>query len=195
MTAYTYQMLNLTSLTFCSIPLLLFVQLNTILHPWQSRKVLHIGTGTLFILSDVYDWKVRFGIYTVSIVCSLIACFFSHAVPISDKNDTGIIAYLALCSFAAFMQIPFSLIAPMFFADPAGALVGKTFQSPTVYGKKTALGSLAVFLVAYLSLPGVYSWPERAIHAFVICIVELLSGKFDNALIGSYLILLVMHHA
>ena len=53
-----------------------------------------------------------------------------------------------------YLQLPATILAPLFFADPAGAVVGKWASrtlpaNPRVYGQKTACGSLAVLLATF----------------------------------------------
>ena len=53
-----------------------------------------------------------------------------------------------------YFQQPVAALAPLFFADPAGAVVGKFFSKRGLnrawYENKTVMGTLAVLLVAYL---------------------------------------------
>ena len=180
-------MLNLLQLAIASLPLLVFVQFNPWLKDWQSRKVLHMGTGTLFILSDVEDPYVRIGIYIVAFV-NVAAITRSLSFHFADKGDIGIISYLLLCSFVAFMQIPFYKIAPLFYADPFGAIVGRTIETQKLVGSKSVGGTAAVFVVAFLTL---FDTPDLLVRLFCaafIAFIELVSGKLDNPCIGMFLV-------
>lgn len=178
--------LGLVGLALCSAPLLLFVQFNPFLVSWQSRKVLHMGTGTLYILSNVHDPHVRLGMYAVTAL-NVVGLFNVRTFHFADLKDVGIISYLLLCSLVAYLQIPFWHIAPMFYADPFGAIVGRTTRSAKLVGSKSVNGTLAVGVVAFLTLFDTdVRW--RLVHAGVIAAIELFCGKWDNPAIGSYLV-------
>ena len=181
-------MLGLFDVALCSVPLLFFVKFNTLLAPWQSRKVLHMGTGTLYILSDVHDPYLRYGIYAVSAL-NIVAVALWRPYSFSARGDVGITSYLALCACIAYLQIDFWRMAPMFYADPAGALVGRTVSSPELYGGKTLAGTAAVFAVAALTLWG-HALAERIALGAAIACIELFAGKWDNPCIGGLLLLL-----
>jgi dolichol kinase len=180
-------MLDFIGLIKYSLPLLLFVQFNPWLESWQSRKVLHIGTGTLYIYSDLSNDYVRYGIYIVSLV-NIIGLTTMQTFHFADLKDKGIISYLAICALVAYLQIPFVNIAPMFYADPFGAIVGRMTTSAKLVGSKSVNGTLAVGVVAFATL---FYTPltQRIFHSFMIAMIELFSRKWDNPMIGMYLLL------
>ena len=47
----------------------------------------------------------------------------------SRPNDIGVTAYLSLVSVWFYLGLPPPVLAPVFFADPAGAIVGKSAAS------------------------------------------------------------------
>ncbi|KAF4690345.1 hypothetical protein FOZ60_000315 [Perkinsus olseni] len=95
-------------------------------------------------------------------------------------EDPGITIYLLVVGF------PIAVLAPVFFADPAGAVVGKwasanipSFNPPWI-GKKTVLGSAAVFAVAFVSLHTPTSLLPRLLVSLVIAVAEALGSRYDN---------------
>merc|ERR1719188_2317146 len=73
------------------------------------------------------------------------------------EYDVGMTVYLVLVSVWFFAALPVAALSPMFFADPAGAVVGKYltrngFTNPAWYQKKTVGGSLAVFIFLVITL-------------------------------------------
>mmetsp|Transcript_99723 Transcript_99723/g.321281 ORF Transcript_99723/g.321281 Transcript_99723/m.321281 type:complete len:99 (-) Transcript_99723:89-385(-) len=86
------------------------------------------------------------------------------------------------------MQQPVRALAPLFFADPAGAVVGKFCSrrgwNVVWYENKTVMGTLAVFIFAMLSIDVPWVFPRVALG--VLCAAaEAFGGKtFDNAVIA-----------
>lgn len=178
--------MNVVGLALCSLPLLLFVQFNTLLAPWQSRKVLHMGTGTLFILTDFSDPLARYALYAV-VGANVLALFTRATYHFSDRRDVGIVSYLLFCATTASLGVPFWKMAPLFYADPAGALVGRTVRTRKLVGSKSVGGTLAVFAVAAATMFGDDLLTACA-HALVVALLELFAGKWDNPAIGCYLL-------
>ena len=84
------------------------------------------------------------------------------------------------------------IINPVFFADPLGALVGKSLTSsginnPRWVGDKTVGGSLAVFLASYLTLVFGSTF-YKLLLSLVITLVEGLTLEFDNLFITATVI-------
>ena len=92
------------------------------------------------------------------------------------------------------LKIPIFLeiINPVFFADPLGALVGKSLTSsginnPKWVGEKTVGGSVAVFLASYLTL----AFGSQAFKLFLSLVITLMEGltlEFDNLFITATVI-------
>lgn len=181
-------MLNFVQFALLGFPLLAFVQFNPFLPGWGSRKALHMGMGTLLILCDMNDWLIRASVYAASaIVCG--SAQFMRPLHFAEVRDPGITSYLCFVSMCVACGIPLSSIAPLFYADPSGAIVGRNVDSPKLVGSKSAAGTLAVATVAALTLFGV-PWPLRAFHGIVLALIELFGGKWDNPLMGTYLVLI-----
>ena len=98
--------------------------------------------------------------------------------------------YLLLVSVWFYLQLPSSLLAPLFFADPAGAIVGKACSrnfpqyNPKWYGDKTIAGSAAVFLLTFISITFPCSVLARLRIAATAAVAEGIGGDFDNLAIA-----------
>lgn len=172
--------------------LLLLTTTNAPIKPWISRKILHIGIGTLLLNADISDPNVVNGIYS--------SCFLSGAVitnkglnKVSDdrKNngfikDIGIFGYIVACYMCLLLSVPYNEISPLFYADPAGAIIGRTTNSTKIWENKTIAGTSAVFATSLLTLNG--NIEEKILCSFIITIIELVGGKIDNSLIAFFLI-------
>jgi hypothetical protein len=95
---------------------------------------------------------------------------------------------LLIVGFWFFSQQPSEALAPLFFADPAGAVFGKLFSSLKVnlvwWENKTVVGTFAVFMFAFLSLK-VPDTMSRGCIAFACAVAEAVGGKtYDNAVIA-----------
>ena len=180
--------MNTFELLCASLPLLLFVQFNTIFPSWGSRKILHMGTGTLLMMCDVNDPSFQWATYCVTAIAVVVV--WNTKLHIADVRDVGIINYLVFCSLSVFLRIQLVYMAPLFYADPFGAIVGRLTDSPKLVGSKSVNGTLAVFMVATLSFVET-SFLTRLVSGGIVAIIELVSGKLDNVLIGMWLL---FHH-
>ena len=110
-------------------------------------------------------------------------------------RDVGITAYLLLVSLWFGAGLPSPLLAPLFFADPAGAVVGKlvTHHAPSLnpiwYSNKTVCGTLAVVAVTYGTVP--FSEPAalRLSVALLAGAAEAVGGEYDNVALGAVVVL------
>ena len=182
--------MNVIELALWSLPLLVFVQFNTILPGWGSRKVLHITTGLLLMQCSVFDPAFQYATYAVTLLAVLAIWNVEQVLHFAAKRDVGVTNYLIFCSLCVALRIELKFCAPLFLADPAGAIVGKNWKTAKLVGDKSVGGTLAVFLTAAASLIETPLW-GRLLSGLIICIIEAVSGKFDNPLIGAYLL---VHH-
>ena len=172
--------------------LLLLTTTNAPLKPWISRKILHIGIGTLLLNADISDPNVVNTIYS--------SCFLTGAA-ITNKGlnrvshdrindgfikDIGIFGYVLSCYFCLLLSVPYNEISPLFYADPAGAIIGRTTNTTKIWENKTIAGSGAVFTTSLLTLHGDIN--EKILSALIITMIELFGGKIDNSLIAFFLI-------
>ena len=173
---------------------LLLLAFGTAIFPvsdFAARKLCHAGSGALMLLLDPHDWRAR--LFVHGVVVSSLAMTWIEALPafrFGQRRDVGITIYLLLVAAWFQLELPLLVIAPVFFADPAGAVVGKWCSrhlgawNPKINGEKTLLGSLAVFVVTLLSSSAVVSkgggWGERLAVAAGAMWAELIGGDYDN---------------
>jgi hypothetical protein len=142
--------------------LLLFLQFGEPLLPsnFAARKACHAGSGFLMLHLRSDELEARLFVYLV-VVTSLGMTWklFPSWVPsfrFGDDYDAGITIYLLIVAAWFFLEQPTMALAPLFFADPAGAVFGKWASKQGVnrewYENKTVVGTAAVFLFAFLSL-------------------------------------------
>lgn len=124
------------------------------LSAFAARKLCHAGCGAGIMLLDSGVWQCRVFVWLVA--SSSIAMTWGlsplPAFRFSEPRDIGVTAYLILVSAWFYLVLPPPILAPLFFADPAGAVVGKWATrnlpcNPRVYQQKTLCGSLAVLLL------------------------------------------------
>lgn len=165
-----------------------------------ARKLCHAGSGFLMLYLNSHEVIARLFVYCVVMTSLGITWrIFPPWVPtfrFGDAYDAGITIYLLIVALWFFLEQPPMALAPLFFADPAGAVVGKFFSKQNMnmqwWRRKTVMGTLAVFAFAFISL----SIPDllpRFLIAVVCALAEAFGGEtFDNAVIaipalGSYL--------
>jgi hypothetical protein len=174
--------------------LLLFLQFGETLLPsnFIARKACHAGSGFLMLFLDSRDHVARIFVYSV-VVTSLGMTWkiFPDWVPsfrFGGDFDAGITIYLLIVATWFYNQQPSIALAPLFFADPAGAVFGKFFSQRNLnmewWDNKTVVGTAAVFLFAFISLD-VPTFPARVGIAVLCALGEAFGGKtFDNAVIA-----------
>lgn len=177
--------MQVVHLVLASIPLLAFVFLNPWLQSWQSRKVLHMGTGTLLMCVDRTDPLLPWAVYGVTLF--FVTIVWSRKLVISDIKDVGIINYLVFLSVCVSLSIPFTHVMGLFYADPMGAIVGRNVRSTKLFGTKSLAGTIAVFLTAALTATEP-SWTKALVSGATVALLELFSGKWDNPAIGAWLL-------
>ena len=107
------------------------------------------------------------------------------------EKDVGITIYLLLVSVWFWLQLPPLVLAPLFFADPAGAVVGKLLSrhlgprlNPPWLASKTVGGSCAVFALTWVSITYECTVWERCGLAAAATVAEAVGGEYDNLAIG-----------
>ena len=174
--------------------LLLFLQFGDAVLPsnFLARKICHAGSGFLMLYLDSTDVVARLFVYSVVLTSlALTWKLVPSWVPLlrfGDEYDAGITIYLLLVAAWFFCQQPSMALAPLFFADPAGAVFGKFASRHGMnaewWENKTVVGSLAVLTFAFLSLDVPSVAPRLAI-AVACALGEAFGGKtFDNAVIA-----------
>ena len=163
--------------------------------PWISRKIVHIGVGTLLLNADVSDPEVVTGIYAASTAVAGYTTFKGFEQLSAGREtegvvkDMGIFSYAIACCSCLALSIPYQAMAPLFYADPAGAIVGRLSQNTTIplYQDKSVQGTVAVFTAAALSTD--QELPEKLLVGILVATIELFGGKIDNSLIALFLMI------
>ncbi|KAK3285243.1 hypothetical protein CYMTET_7140 [Cymbomonas tetramitiformis] len=174
--------------------LLLFLQFGKTLLPsnFVARKACHAGSGLLMLLLNSRDVVARFFVYSVVFVSlGMTWKWFPSWVPVfrfGGLYDSGITIYLVIVCFWFYCQQPSVALAPLFFADPAGAIFGKLFSNQGInkvwWENKTVVGTLAVFFVAFLALD-IPVFAPRLCVASLCALGEAFGGRtYDNAVIA-----------
>eukprot|EP00927_Polykrikos_kofoidii_P055110 TRINITY_DN49420_c0_g1_i1.p1 TRINITY_DN49420_c0_g1~~TRINITY_DN49420_c0_g1_i1.p1 ORF type:complete len:251 (-),score=29.71 TRINITY_DN49420_c0_g1_i1:238-990(-) len=174
--------------------LLAFLQFGDKILPsnFAARKSCHAGSGLLMLTLNSNDPVARCFVYFV-VFTSL--CLTWRLVPswaprfrFGELYDAGITIYLLIVAVWFALRQPVHALAPLFVADPAGAVIGKLCTSRGFnmiwWENKTVMGTLAVFVFSFASL----SVPLVGVRIFValLCaIAEAFGGQtFDNAVIA-----------
>ena len=185
--SYLYIYMSSPSISLPPLVLLYLIILHFLpLNPFITRKLVHTGCGYMILQLIPEQLLDRHFIYAVSIT-SIIMTWWPKS-PIKFKftrpNDVGVTAYLCIVSLWFYLGLSPKILRPVFFADPAGAIVGKAMSRLGLNARwskstqKTVLGSLAVFAVTYYTA---CCAPElRLITAFAASGVEGLGGDWDN---------------
>lgn len=174
--------------------LLIFLQFgeNVLPSVFVARKACHAGSGFLMLYLDSTELVARQFVYSVVLVS---LCLTWKLVPgwvpllrFGDDYDAGITIYLLLVGGWFFLQQPSMALAPLFFADPAGAIFGKFFSQHGLnvewWENKTVVGTTAVFVFAFICLDVPTVFPRVGVAA-ACALGEAFGGKtFDNAVIA-----------
>ncbi|KAF4690346.1 hypothetical protein FOZ60_000316 [Perkinsus olseni] len=156
---------------------------------FAARKLCHAGTGLLMLCLNSKYIINRLFIYALVVVSLTMTWELTPKLPnwrFGIYGDVGITIYLLVVGLWYYVQLPIVVLAPVFFADPAGAVVGRwatrnvpEFNPPWV-GSKTVLGSAAVLIVAFFTLHSPARVLPRLLVAVIAAMVEAIGGKYDN---------------
>lgn len=190
--------------------LLAFLEKSTeCLTNFQARKMCHAGTGLLLLQLDSYDAQARYFVYLVGVGAMAQTWELIPKIKpfrFGKSRDIGMTVYMTVAIFWFYMHQPIRVLAPMFFADPAGAIVGKYLSSLKDRGvrnpvwwrgggtTKTVGGSAAVLLFTVISFAPPATLLQRVVIGMLAVLAEALGGAFDNLLlvivvVGSRLLL------
>ncbi|KAF4672586.1 hypothetical protein FOL47_000337 [Perkinsus chesapeaki] len=165
---------------------------------FAARKLCHSGSGLSMLFLTSHLLVNRLYIYGVVALSLTMTWSLIPGIPnwrFGAYEDPGITIYLLIVGFWYFMELPIAVLAPVFFADPAGAVVGQWASrnipnlNPKWIGTKTVLGSVAVFVVAFVTLHAPATFLPRLMVAFVTAVVEGFGGKYDNLNIAAVVII------
>jgi len=169
---------------------------------FTARKLVHTVSGFFIIFLDPNDAISRYSVFAIAVSSILMTWGFTRPIGIQPfrfgkERDIGMTIYLILVFFWFFFRLPPAALSPLFFADPAGAVVGKNVESSKLYGPKSVAGSSAVFVFIFATLLIFYP-PMSMIKIITLSltgtIAELLGGDYDNffiaiVVIGGYVVL------
>eukprot|EP00914_Ancora_sagittata_P014135 GHVO01027624.1.p1 GENE.GHVO01027624.1~~GHVO01027624.1.p1 ORF type:complete len:153 (-),score=12.85 GHVO01027624.1:167-625(-) len=112
----------------------------------------------------------------------ILKVWFGEPFRYAERGDIGITVFGVIVILWCILKAPYSALAPTFFADPLGALVGRWADTRTWYKNKTIAGSLAVFTAAALSLILFTNvlWRDVFGVSIAITLCEALGGRYDN---------------
>ena len=112
--------------------------------------------------------------------------------------DGGILQYTLMVCAVSFLEMPFIILAPAFFADPMAMIVGSNVASPKlrtlpvigkrfegVFENKSTVGTLTAFIVSAVVLSPSMEVMPRLVISLAVAVAEALGGKYDNLLIGT----------
>ena len=150
------------------------------------------ANSTWSLNADVSDPNVVYGIYTAGV--GIAALTTAQGIKLISEGritdglikDIGIFGYVMSCCICLLLSVPYSEISPLFYSDPAGAIIGRTIDSPKIWENKTIAGTSAVVGTTFITTHG--DIPEKIIISIIVAFIELFGGKIDNSLIGGFLI-------
>ena len=98
------------------------------INDFYARKLCHSGCGLGMMMLDSKRLECRLFVWSVAGSSIAMTWNMSPLPPFrfARPKDVGITAYLILVSAWFFLQLPAPILAPLFFADPAGAVVRRT---------------------------------------------------------------------
>lgn len=156
------------------------------LSDFSARKLTHMSMGSLLLLLKQEDhWYVTAFVLATALI-AILSCIFKP-FRFASHYDKGVIAYNILAGGWVLSGFPLRALAPMFYADPLGAIVGRMVKSPRWIRNKTVAGSLAVFLATFLSAHTV-AFSHRLLLACCCTLLEGLGGDYDNVTMSCALV-------
>lgn len=166
----------------------------THLSNFAARKTCHACTGMLVFTLNPADDSARMAVWLMGFGLLLMTWDYTKQLGIppfrfGTTRDIGISVYIVIVMAWFHARMPPAALAPLFFADPAGAVVGKFLsrkvpkQNPRWYSNKTVGGSCAVCIVTFLALTVFY--PPIPVHwrlllSIVAMLAEAVGGAYDN---------------
>lgn len=165
---------------------------------FQARKMCHAGTGLMLLQFDSRNPQARLVVYIIG--CCALAMTWQLIPGIrpfrfGKVRDIGMTVYLLVAMLWFWLRMPILVLAPMFFADPAGAIVGKWLSSLEGKGicnpvwwrgcgtTKTVGGSAAVLVFTALTFAAPATLGQRLVVGAMAALAEALGGAYDNLLL------------
>eukprot|EP01071_Lankesteria_metandrocarpae_P002303 Lankesteria_metandrocarpae@DN2225_c0_g1_i3.p1 len=165
-------------LIFLVIVLFIIFEFSDIVSPFYSRKAVHMLSGVL-LLGVEYNVYIKAFVLTfaaLTVLKNWLFCPFRFAT----KCDVGMTVFASIAASWTLLELPFSWLGPVFFADPMAAIVGRLFPTPPWIHNKTIPGSLTVAAVSFMTLYHVESVMQRFLLSVAVTFAEALGGRYDN---------------
>ena len=162
-----------------------------------TRKLCHAGCGLGIMLLDPAVLADRLFVWGVA-ASSILMTWGMSPIPafrFSRPRDVGVTAYLGLVSCWFYLRLSPPILAPVFFADPAGAIVGKGAarllgeRNPRWYQQKTLAGSLAVLALIYLTISYPCTTLQRGAISLAAALAEAFGGDYDNLALAAVVLI------
>merc|ERR1719499_940373 len=165
---------------------------------FQARKMCHAGTGLMLLQFDSRKPQARLLVYLIGIFSLAMTWELIPGIRpfrFGKSRDIGMTVYLVVAMLWFWLELPIVVLAPMFFADPAGAIVGKWLSGLKDKGvlnpvwwrgggtTKTIGGSAAVLAFTVLTFAPPATLPQRLLVGVLAVLAEALGGPFDNLLL------------
>ncbi|CAK0819926.1 unnamed protein product [Prorocentrum cordatum] len=162
---------------------------------FHARKLTHAGTGLLLLQLDSRDTLARCFVYAIGIGAMLVTWELVPKIKpfrFQRKRDVGMTVYMIVAMFWFYYELPIRVLAPMFFADPMGAVVGKYLSSNKMWNpvwwrqadtQKTLFGSGAVLFFTVISFAPPATLAQRLAIGAACVLAEALGGAYDNLLL------------
>ena len=118
----------------------------------------------------------------------------------ATRRDKGVTLYLILVSTWVYLGLSLRVLAPVFLADPAGAVIGKLMtnlfpkDNRQWIGSKTIAGSLAVVIVTVATLFQPIETIPRLAVSLLATLGEAIGGPYDNLVIALVVITFYRPH-
>ena len=159
---------------------------------FTARKIMHCGSGLILMLLNTDCLVIRLVIYAKCVIGLIMNWeLLPRALPdfwFAVPDDLGITIYLLVVLIWVWMGHRLRVLAPVFLADPAGAIFGKIVSlfypmvNIKVCGEKTLFGSLAVLVVTFATLWDPTGIIRRIWVSFLVTLAEMFGGNYDNLL-------------
>ncbi|CAE8588592.1 unnamed protein product [Polarella glacialis] len=176
--------------------MLAFLQKGTsCLSNFQARKLCHAGTGLMLLQLESRQQLARYFVYATGL-CAMALTWEVHPklkpFRFGKARDIGMTAYMLVAMLWFSLELPVHVLAPMFFADPMGAVVGKYLSSlkdkgvvnPVWWSRggttKTLGGSAAVLFFTVLTYAGPATLLQRLAVGLAAVLAEAVGGAYDN---------------
>lgn len=165
---------------------------------FYARKICHACTGLMLLQLDSRTPQDRTLVYLMGVGSLAVTWELLPRVRpfrFGRARDVGMTVFSVVAILWFWCELPIQVLAPMFFADPAGAIVGKWLTGMKHRGwpnpvwwrsgesTKTVGGSAAVLLVTALTMSAPATAPQRLAVGLLAAWAEALGGAFDNLLL------------